>query len=241
MPGDLFVQSLTPPQAPKRSRWTIVGSILAHVALVGAILIVPVLSAFDSFVVRANNALTYTMPIIAMPVAPPPPSTAPKMASDINPAAAPPQAPEKPVTSEVLLPPPGIYVPGGRDHIPGGGSGNVPGGSSDIALGTAPPAPSPTPVGPVRPGGDIKPPSRVSYVAPNYPALARTAHVEGTVYLEATIDEHGVVRDVRVLRGNALLDEAARAAVSQWRYTPTKLNGVAVPVILTVTVTFTLR
>src|SRR5881394_3953498 len=100
MPGDLFVQTLTPPRAPKRSRWTIAGSVLAHVVLVGAILIVPVLSAFDSFVVRANNALTYTIPIIATPVAPPPPSTAAKISSDINPNAAPPKPPEKAVTSE---------------------------------------------------------------------------------------------------------------------------------------------
>jgi protein TonB len=78
-------------------------------------------------------------------------------------------------------------------------------------------------------------------VSPNYPALAKSARIEGTVYLEATIDANGIVRDVKVLKSIPLLDEAAKAAVSQWRYTPTKLNGVAVPVILTVTVTFTLK
>jgi protein TonB len=38
-----------------------------------------------------------------------------------------------------------------------------------------------------------------------------------------------------------LLDQAALAAVRQWRYTPTRLNGVPVEVVMTVTVTFTLR
>jgi len=97
------------------------------------------------------------------------------------------------------------------------------------------------PPGPVRPGGDIKFPTRTSYLAPTYPSLAKSARIEGTVYLEATIDVNGNVRDVRVLKSIPLLDEAAKAAVSQWKYSPTRLNGVAVPVILTVTVTFTLR
>jgi protein TonB len=43
-----------------------------------------------------------------------------------------------------------------------------------------------------------------------------------------------------VLRSIPLLDEAALKAVRQWRYTPTLLNGIPVPVIMTVTVTFTL-
>jgi protein TonB len=49
------------------------------------------------------------------------------------------------------------------------------------------------------------------------------------------------VQDVRVLRSIPLLDAAATEAVRQWQYTPTLLNGVPVPVIMTVTVNFTLR
>ena len=47
--------------------------------------------------------------------------------------------------------------------------------------------------------------------------------------------------DVKVLRAVALLDDAAIAAVRQWKYTPTLLNGVPVPVIMTVTVNFTMQ
>ena len=46
--------------------------------------------------------------------------------------------------------------------------------------------------------------------------------------------------DVKVLRGIPLLDQAAIEAVKQWVYTPTLLNGVPVPVIMTVTVNFRL-
>ena len=57
----------------------------------------------------------------------------------------------------------------------------------------------------------------------------------------ATIGPDGRVQDVRVLRSIPLLDAAAIEAVKQWQYTPTLLNGVPVPVIMTVTVNFTLR
>ena len=47
--------------------------------------------------------------------------------------------------------------------------------------------------------------------------------------------------DLKVLRSVPLLDEAAIEAVRQWTYTRTFLDGVAVPVIMTVTVNFQLR
>jgi len=45
---------------------------------------------------------------------------------------------------------------------------------------------------------------------------------------------------VRVLRSIPLLDQAAMDAVRQFEYTPTVISGVAVPVLMTVTVNFTL-
>ena len=59
--------------------------------------------------------------------------------------------------------------------------------------------------------------------------------------LQAVIDEKGSVREVRVLRGHPLLDDAAMQAVGQWQFTPTLLNGTTVPVVMTVTVGFTLQ
>ena len=59
--------------------------------------------------------------------------------------------------------------------------------------------------------------------------------------LEAVLGVDGVAREVRVLRSIPLLDEAALEAVRQWQFTPTLLNGEAVPVVLTVTVVFRLQ
>jgi protein TonB len=73
-----------------------------------------------------------------------------------------------------------------------------------------------------------------------YPAEAQASRVQGVVILEAIIDEQGNIANARVLRSIPMLDEAALGAVSQWKFTPTLLNGAPVPVIMTVTVNFTL-
>jgi TonB family protein len=109
-----------------------------------------------------------------------------------------------------------------------------------------PPAPSPqpqlppTPDGVVRVGGAIAEPKKIRDVRPAYPADARAAGVSGVVILEVTIDTDGHVTNPRILRGIPMLDQAAVAAVFQWQYTPTQVNGVPTPVQMTVTVNFTL-
>jgi protein TonB len=84
-------------------------------------------------------------------------------------------------------------------------------------------------------------PLKIVDVAPQYPPLAQAAHREGVVILEAVIDADGSVTSVKVLRSIPLLDDAAVKAVQAWRFTPAKLNGQAVPVVMTVTVNFTLQ
>ncbi|OYV99799.1 MAG: hypothetical protein B7X11_05015, partial [Acidobacteria bacterium 37-65-4] len=79
------------------------------------------------------------------------------------------------------------------------------------------------------------------YVQPVYPQIAQSARVSGIVIIEATIGKDGSVTEAHVIRSIALLDQAALDAVKQWKYTPTTLNGVPVPVIMTVTVNFTLQ
>ena len=91
----------------------------------------------------------------------------------------------------------------------------------------------------VRIGGQIKAPTKIKDVKPVYPAIARSARVAGVVTIEATIGPDGKVIDATVVRSIPLLDEAALDAVRQWEYTPTLLNGVAVPVRVTVTINFT--
>ena len=74
-----------------------------------------------------------------------------------------------------------------------------------------------------------------------YTAIAQSARVQGVVIVEATIGPDGRVAEAKVLRSIPLLDAAALDAVRQWQFTPTLLNGQAVPVIMTVTVNFTLQ
>lgn len=94
--------------------------------------------------------------------------------------------------------------------------------------------------GPLRVGAQVPEPRKLKNVPPDYPEVAKQARVQGVVILEAVISPDGDVAEVKVLRGIPLLDAAAIEAVRQWRYTPTYLNGVAVPVIMTVTVNFKL-
>ncbi|HYT75567.1 MAG TPA: TonB family protein [Vicinamibacterales bacterium] len=94
---------------------------------------------------------------------------------------------------------------------------------------------------PVRVGGDIAVPIKILDVKPVYPAEAQQARVTGIVIIEATIAPDGTVGDARVLRSIPLLDRAALDAVRHWRFTPTVVSGVAVPVIMTVTVNFSLQ
>jgi TonB family protein len=97
------------------------------------------------------------------------------------------------------------------------------------------------PSGPVRVGGSVREPKKIKDVKPAYPNIALLAGVQGIVIIEAVIDREGLVRDTRVLRSTALLDQAALDAVREWRFTPTQLNGVPVEVVMTVTVNFSGR
>jgi TonB family protein len=92
------------------------------------------------------------------------------------------------------------------------------------------------------PGGDITPPKQIRRVNPAYPPTAQADRVSGTVIIEATLSTTGCVADAEVTTSvDARLDWAALRAVSGWAYTPTLLGGVAVPVIMTVTVGFSLK
>ncbi len=93
-------------------------------------------------------------------------------------------------------------------------------------------------VAPLRVGGQVRPPTKIKDVKPVYPAIAQSARVSGVVMIEATIGEDGKVVDAKVVRSIPVLDQAALDAVRQWEYTPTLLNGVPVPVVVTVTINF---
>ncbi len=91
----------------------------------------------------------------------------------------------------------------------------------------------------VRVGGQIRTPTKIKDVKPVYPAIAQAARVAGVVVIEAMIGPDGKVLEANVVRSVPLLDQAALDAVRQWEYTPTLLNGVPVPIVMTVTINFT--
>jgi TonB family protein len=96
--------------------------------------------------------------------------------------------------------------------------------------------------GPYRPGSGVEPPRILREVKPSYTEEARRAGVNGEVVLEIVVRRDGSVGDVRVLqRLGSGLDERAIDAVRQWRFDPARRQGVAVDVIVEVSVEFKLR
>jgi len=77
-------------------------------------------------------------------------------------------------------------------------------------------------------------------VQPAYPALARSARVQGAVVLQAVISKQGTIENLVVLAGHPLLVPAALNAVRQWRYQPYILNAEPVEVETQITVNFSL-
>lgn len=89
-------------------------------------------------------------------------------------------------------------------------------------------------------GGHVLEAKLVKRVIPEYPRLARDMRIAGAVKLVCVVGRDGAVKDLRVLSGHPLLVSAALAAVRQWVYSPTLLNGEPVEVIAPIDVNFTL-
>ncbi len=127
----------------------------------------------------------------------------------------------------------------GFDGVDGGVIGGVPGGSPGGVIGSALLGGGNTP--PEIRLAQIKAPKLLKKVSPDYPTVAIKAHIQGVVVLEAVTDVFGRVARVRIITGHPLLQSAASYAVKQWIYEPYIINGIAKPVIFTVTVNFTLQ
>ena len=102
------------------------------------------------------------------------------------------------------------------------------GGLMPGAVAPLPPAPKAEPAKKTITGGQVQPAQLIRRVNPDFPKLARDAGASGSVEVTATIGTDGHVRNVRAMSGNPLLREPAIAAVKQWIYRPTILNGQAV-------------
>jgi periplasmic protein TonB len=215
--------------------YTLVFSIVAHMIAVGALIIAPALATDDlpepyrttAFVlVRAE--LPPPVPPIrrARPDTPPAPSDPVPLVEPVDIRPEPIVEPLEPIGFDLGASATGIEI----------------GGIVTVGDPVPPPPPPPArPKKPVRVGGVMQPPTRLVHVNPIYPPLALAARKEGIVILEALIGEDGSIRAVKLLRPAPLFEEAAIAAVRQWRFSPTLLNGEPVPLVMTVTVAFTLQ
>lgn len=234
MPRELFGNVTRPSISIGSRKWhTLPLSIVSHSLIVIVIVALPILAPVVLPLVAEDMD---GVVLISVPNPPPLPTLTRVSAKPmVNPSAAPIAAPaeirketgleagfENTVTSSVI-------------------DGGIVGEITDSIAPLTPPPPPPAPPQPIPVGGTIRTPVKVRDAAPVYPQIAQAARVQGIVILEATIGADGQVVNARVLRSVPLLDQAALDAVRQWQFTPTLLNGVPVPVVMSVTVSFVLR
>jgi protein TonB len=94
----------------------------------------------------------------------------------------------------------------------------------------------------VKVGGNVQSAKLIKHPTPLYPAIAKSARIQGTVVLQAIIGKDGTVQNLKMVStASPLLVQAAMDAVKQWVYQPTLLNSEPVDVITEITVNFTLQ
>lgn len=250
----MFDTIVNPSSGVPRQRWTTTALSAAGHVVVTIVLVLSTVYATTDVLPTPKDVITF---VSVAPPPPPPPPPAPVAEPETKPK---PVMTKKPVITrpapiakapvaapieapDSIAPETGLEggefvsnVAAGFEYgLEGGVVGGIVGGFEN-----APPPPPPAPAKPVRVGGEISTPRLAYRVEPVYPEIAVNAQIEGTVILEATVDEKGAVRDAKVLRSRGILDEPAMRAVEQWRYEPLLLNGRPTPFVLTVTVSFSL-
>jgi len=239
---------------PARDRRALLVSFGVHFVLLGGLIVLPLLY-YDRLPDFRNVATIFSVDPPPPPAPPPFPESdlrpdlpvKPKMVG-LSPWVPPSQVPDTIPSPDGELPMieagdygPGPVLPGGLlSGIPGGEvAPTIPNGFS--APEPPPPPPSPVAKTPIRVGGTLQAAKLIRRIEPAYPEMALRARIQGVVLLEVLVGAEGGVENVRLIRGHPLLNAAAVAAVSQWKYSPTLLNGEPVPVIATVTVRFVLN
>jgi protein TonB len=240
MPLDLFgdVAVRRAPRSPLRRVLTIC-SIALHAIVISAVVVVQLFASGP--LPTPHSPMIFEdlrmVQLIDIPLPPPPRPASSDPSPTVSPNAAPTFEPQG-IKDESGLE--GARTTAAAGAIVGVERGTAGFDSIGIVEGVPAPPPPAAPQPPMRLHAGMQPPVKVVNVDPAYPAIAQQARVQGVVILEAIIDERGVVKSVSVLRSIPLLDPAALDAVRRWRFTPARLNGEAVPVVMTVTVRFTL-
>ena len=228
-----------------RRRWTTILSFVLQCALIGLMVLVPLI--YTEALPR-QQLMTFLVAPPPPPPPPPPPAAMPVkvvkvIQTDIvnGQLRTPTKIPEKvAMIKEEAAPPPmtsaGVIggVPGG---VPGGSLGGVIGGIIGSTPVAVPKVAAPTRV---RVSAGVQQGNLISQIKPLYPAIAKAARIQGTVILQAEISKQGTIENLHVLSGHPMLVQSALDAVKQWRYKPYLLNGEPTPVETTITVNFNL-
>ncbi len=242
----------------KRRLWSLGLSLLVHAVVISVLVILPLIY-FQILPQPEIITFLITVPPPPPPLPPPaPPSMRQPVAAlrpvqvdrFVEPTEIPKTVPaptSEPAVISVPAIPEGLMneledgIAGG---VPGGVVGGIPGdlvGPQPKSLLPPPPPPAPKQLQPLMVSSAIQQSKLIHLVEPQYPSVARQARITGNVVLRITVDESGSVSSMQVVSGHPILVPAAIAAVRQWKYSPTILNGEPVPVIANVTVTFSLR
>lgn len=240
----MFDQSFVVAEPKTRKLRVVAGSFLLQSLILGAGILVPLIYTETLPTAQLKSLFVGPPPPAEAPRKPPPTVTArvvtPRSFS-LSKLVAPRATPRRVNRVDSVDSAPDIGVPGGTGATDGTANPLL-----SMTL-SAPPAPPPAPVpiakrpaGVVRVGGVVAEANLIRRVQPSYPALARTARIQGTVEFAAVIDKEGRVENLQLISGHPLLIQAAREAILQWRYRPTLLNGQPVEVSTTITVKFTL-
>ncbi len=231
----LVVSSANPTKTHKS--WTVILSAVVQGVILGVLILIPLI-----YTEALPKGMLNTFLVAPAPPPPPPPpqpvvkTVRPPKIINLSRMVAPTVIPK---TVSIVKDDAPVIVTNGSDGV-AGGTGNVLGG---LGIGSgpaaAPPPPKATPQR-VRVGGNVQAANIISQTRPEYPMIAKTAHVSGTVVLHAVISKDGSIQELQYVSGPPLLMKSAMDAVKEWRYKPTQLNGEPVEVDTTISVVFSL-
>ena len=218
-------------------KWTGLISTLVQLGLVGFLVLLPLI--FTEALPKGQ----LTTWLVAPPPPPPPPQPAAPQIQHVQKVSeivdgslrAPTKIPKQvKMIEEDAAPAPSGVVGGVVGGVPGGSAGGVIGG----IIGSAAPPPKVAPPQKLRVSSGVAEGLKIHDVTPTYPQMARIAHIQGDVLLQATISKSGVIENLHGVQGHPILIQAAMDAVKQWKYKPYILNGEPVEVETTIKVQF---
>lgn len=239
----MFQQTFVDSVQPTKKQYTVMMSLLLQVGVVGVLTVLPL-------VYTAVLPGAQLRSLLVAPVPPPPKaivhqvsSNPPVVRARFNAMVTPISAPRTIAQVERAAPEIGVE---GSVGSPGVENGILPSlvGAIVAEQPLAPAVPEIAKAqqsGPVHVGGAVAESRVVHRVVPLYPPIAQSIRVEGVVEFSATISKEGNIENLQLIHGHPLLAKAAEAAVLQWKYRPTLLNGRPVEVITDIVVNFRLN